>query len=125
MVKMNHVRRNRGGEKIEQFSAMEVIIGRAEVALARVCQRLSRKLASVVPSAEDYGVRPHSHAAHRVLESEAMEDSRRVGAYLDARANLAQFGGLLENANIEPGTSQRQRRRQPADPCSDYDDSHR
>ncbi len=103
---------------------MEVVVRRAEVTLACVGQRLSRKLAPVVPSADDNRMRPHSHAAHRLLESESMKDSRRVGTYLDAGADLAQFGGLFEDLNIEASASKRQRGREPADPGADYDDSH-
>ena len=103
---------------------MEVVVGRAEVALACVGERLSRKLAPVVPSTYDGRVRPHSHAAHRLLESESIEDARRVGTYLDAGADLAQFGGLFEDLNVEAGASKRQRRRKPANPGADYDYSH-
>src|ERR1700746_2207923 len=53
-----------------------------------------------------------------------MEDSRSVGTYLDASADFAQPGGLLEQLNLEAGAPKRQRGREPADPGSDYDDSH-
>ena len=103
---------------------MEVIVRRAEVTLACVGQRLASEFATVVPSADDDRVGPHSEAAHRLLESESMEDSRRVGTYLDAGADLAQLGGLFEHANIEASASKRQRRREPADSGADHDDSH-
>jgi hypothetical protein len=89
MVEMKHAGGKRGAEKVEQVGAMEVIVGRAEVAFTRVGQRLSCELAPVVPSAEDDRVRPHSEAAHRLLESESTQDSRRVGAYLNAGPDLA------------------------------------
>ena len=88
---------------------MEVVVGRAEVALACVGERLAGELAPVVPSADDDRVWSYSNAAHRLLESEPIEDSRRVGTYLDAGADLAQFGGLLEHLNLEPSASKRQR----------------
>ena len=103
---------------------MEVVIRRAEGALAGVGQRLPRELAPVVPSAEDDSVRPHSEAAHLLLESEPAQNSRRVGAYLNAGSDLAQFGGLLEYLDVEAGASKRQRRCEAADPCSDYYYSH-
>jgi hypothetical protein len=124
MVEMKHAGGNRSAKQIKQVGAMEVLVGRAEVAFTRGGQRLSRKLAPVVPSAEDDGVRPHSEAAHRLLESEPTQDSRRVGAYLNACPDLAQFGGLLEYLDVEAGTSKRQRRCEAADPCSDHYDSH-
>src|SRR5260370_39981080 len=103
---------------------MEVIVRRAEVALAYVGQRLPSELAPIVPSAQDNRVRPHSRAAHWLLESKTMEDSRRVRTYLDAGANLAQFGGLFEHLNLEAGASKRQRRCETADPRPDDYDSH-
>src|SRR5580704_968630 len=124
MVEMKHAGGKRGAQKVEQIGPMEVIVGRAEVAFTRVGQRLSRELAPVVPSAKDDGVRPHSEAAHRLLESEPAQNSRRVGAYLNAGADLAQFRGLLKYVDVEAGASQRQRRREAADPCSDYYYSH-
>src|SRR5580658_4647529 len=104
---------------------MEVVVRCPEVTLACAGQRLSSELAPVVPSADDDRVRPHSHAPHRLLQSESMEDSRRVGAYLDAGANLAQLGGLFEHLNVEASASKRQRGCQAADPCSDHYNSHR
>jgi hypothetical protein len=53
-----------------------------------------------------------------------MEDSRRVGTYLDAGADLAQFGCLLEHLDLEARASKRQRRSQPADSGADDYDSH-
>jgi hypothetical protein len=91
MVEMHHAGRHRRGENIEQFGAVEVIIGSAEVTLAGVGQGLASEHAAVIPAADDGRARPHSHAAHRLLESEALEDSRRVGTYLDAGADLAQL----------------------------------
>ena len=103
---------------------MEVVVRRAEVALAYVGQRLPREFATVVPSADEDRTRPDSHAAHRLFESEPIENSRRVGTYLDPGADLAQFGGLLEYLNLEPSASKRQRGCEAADPGADYYDSH-
>jgi hypothetical protein len=101
MIEMKHAVRQGRGEKVEKLGAMEVIIGSTEITLACLGQRLSSELAPVVPAAEDYSLRSHSEAAHRFLESEPLHDSRRVGAYLDTGANLAQFGGLFEHLNLE------------------------
>ena len=49
--------------------------------------------------------RAHSEAAQWLLEAKSMEDPRRVGTYLHARANLAQFGGLLEHLDLEAGAA--------------------
>src|ERR1700676_604109 len=103
---------------------MEIIVRRAEVALACVGQRLTGDFATVVPSADEDRTRPHSHAAHRLFESEPIKDSRRIGTYLDTGANLAQFRGLFEHAHIKASASKRQRRRESADSGTDDYDSH-
>ena len=48
-----------------------------------------------------------------------MQDSDRVGAECDARANLAQDGGLLVDVDIKAGLAEREGGRQPADPAAD------
>ena len=103
---------------------MEVVVGRAEVALACVGKRLPSELAPIVPSTDDDRVWTHSHAAHRILEAQPIEDSRRVGTYLDAGADLAQFSGLLEHVNIETSASKRQRGGKAANPGADDNYSH-
>src|ERR1700732_861445 len=103
---------------------MEMIIRSAEITFAGVGQRLARYLASVVPAADDNRERPYSEAVQPRLQSEPMEDSRRVWTYLDARANLAQFGGWFEYLNLEAGATECQRRGEATDPCSDHDDAH-
>ena len=70
----------------------------------------------VGPAADDDRARSHSATAQRLLKSESTEDPRSVGTYLDARADLAQYGGLLEQLNLEAGAPKRQRGREPADP---------
>src|ERR1700687_1801101 len=103
---------------------MEIIIGCAEVALAGVGQRLAREHPPVIPAPDYDRTRPHSEATKRFLESEPIEDSRRVGTYLDAGADFAEFGGLLEDLNLEARALKRQRGCEAANPGSDYDDSH-
>lgn len=53
-----------------------------------------------------------------------MKNSGRVGTYLNAGADLAQFGGLFKHPNVKPGTPKCQRGSEAADPGSDYYDSH-
>jgi hypothetical protein len=124
MVKMNDAIRHRRGKNVEQFGAVEIIVGRAEVTLAGVGERLAREHAAVIPAADHDRARAHSEAAEPFLESEPIEDSRRVGTYLDAGADFAEFGGLFEDMNLEAGTGKRQRGCEAANPGSDYDDSH-
>jgi hypothetical protein len=124
IVKMKDTVRHRRRKNVEQFGAMEIVIGGAEVSLARVGQRLAREHASVIPAVDDDRARTHSEATERLLESESIEDSRRVRTYLDAGADLTQFGGLLEDLDLKARPRKRQRSREAADPGSDYNDSH-
>jgi hypothetical protein len=124
MVKMKDAVGHRRGENVEQFGAMEIVIWRAEVSLACVGQGLARDYAAVVPAVDDDRARAHSEAAERLLESESMEDSRRVRTYLDAGADFAEFGGLFEDLNFKARASKRQCGGEAADPGADYDDSH-
>jgi hypothetical protein len=124
MVKMKDAIGHRRGKDVEQFGAMEIVIRSAEVALARVGQRLTSEDAAVIPAADDDRARPHSEAAQRRLESEPMEDSRRVRTYLDAGADFAQFGSLFEDLNLKAGPRERQRRRKSAYTGTNYDDFH-
>jgi hypothetical protein len=124
MVKMKDAIGHRRGKNVEQFGAMEIVIGGAEVALACVGQRLASKHKPIIPATDDYCARPHSEAAERFFESEPMEDSRRVRTYLDTGADLAQFGGLFEDLDLEARARKRQRSRKAANPSSNYDDSH-
>jgi hypothetical protein len=124
MVKMKDAVGHRRGENVEQFGAMEIVIWRAEVSLACVGQGLARDYAAVVPAVDDDRARAHSEAAERLLESESMEDSRRVRTYLDAGADFAEFGGLFEDLNFKARASKRQCGGESPDPGADYDDSH-
>ena len=124
MIKMKDSVGDRRGENVEQLGAMEIVIWRSEVALAGVGERLARDYAAVVPSVDDDRARAHSEAAERLCEAEATQDSRRVGTYLDAGADFAQFSGLLEDLDLESGARERQRGGESTDPGADYDDSH-
>jgi hypothetical protein len=101
MVQVKDAIGHRIGKNVEQFGAMEIVIRCAEVTLAGVGEWLASEHASVVPAMDHDCARPHSEAAQRLLESEPIQDSRRVGTYLDASADFAQFGSLLEDLNFE------------------------
>src|SRR5271156_419166 len=103
---------------------MEVIVGGAEIVFAFVGQRLSGEFAPVIPSTDDDCLRPHAEAAHRLFESEALQDSRCVGAYLDAGADLAEVACLFEDLHVVAGALEGKRGGEAADSCSDYYDSH-
>jgi hypothetical protein len=96
---------------------MEVIVRGAEVTLAGAGQGLANDHMPVGPAVDDDRARSHSETAQRLLKSESTEDPRSVGTYLDASADLAQYGSLLEQLNLEAGAPKRQRGREAADPA--------
>jgi hypothetical protein len=124
MVKMKHAVWHCRGKNVEQFGSMEMIIGGAEVTLAGPGQRLMGDHVPVGPPADHGRVRSHSESAQRLLKSEPMEDSSCIGTYLDAGANLAQFGGLFEELNLEAGALKRQRSHEATYPSANHYDSH-
>src|SRR6266436_10285613 len=101
-----------------------MVVGRAEVSLAYIGQELAREHPAVVPSVNLDRHRPHRNLAQRFGESEPMQYTGTVGAYLDARHDLAQFGRLFEHLSIDAGPPERQRRRESFDSRADHDDSH-
>jgi hypothetical protein len=101
MVKMKDALRQRRGKNVQQFGAMEMIVGGAEVTLAGVGQGLASEHTPIIPAADDDCAGQHSEAAQRLLKSESMEDSRRVRTYLDAGADFAQLGSLFEDLNLK------------------------
>src|SRR5260370_35610562 len=101
-----------------------MVVRRAEVSLAYIGQELAREHATVVPSMNLDRHRPHRNLAKRFGESEPMQYAGTVGAYLDARPDLAQFGRLFEHLSIDAHPPERQRRRESSDPGSAHDYSH-
>src|SRR4029079_2272132 len=63
-------------------------------------------------------------ARQLVGEPEPVQDPRGVRADLDPGADLGDRRRLLVYLHVETGRSQRQRRREPADPGTDDGDAH-
>ena len=68
-----------------------------------------------IPEPDLLGRSLRHHAAHGRAEAERDQEARAVGAELNARAELAQLVGLLEDVDVEAALQQRQRRGQAAD----------
>src|ERR1700737_3711774 len=101
-----------------------MVVGRAEVSFAYIGQELAREHPAVVPSVNLDRPRPPPNLAKRFRKSEPMQYAGTVGAYLDARPDLAQFGRLFEHLNIDARPAERQRRRESSDSRADHNDSH-
>ena len=124
MAEMDAFRRHCGGEHRQQIRAMKMIVGRAEKPNAFVAERRLHQDAAVVPTQELERHRPHPDPLERFAQSEAIQDARCVGAYLNAGADFVQLRGLLEDLDVDPGANQRERRRQASDSAPDNYDSH-
>src|SRR5712691_401183 len=124
MIQMNYVGGQSRGQKIEELSAMKVVIGRPKSALAFVAQRLTGKDAPVIPVANLHGQRPYSIFAHRTRQAHPLQYPAGIGTDLDAGANFTQCRCLLEDLNLDSSPAQRQRGDEPANSCPDDDHSH-
>jgi hypothetical protein len=68
------------------------------------------------------GQRADAHPGQVVGQPKAVQDARRVGADLDARADLTDRRGALVDVDVEARLQERQRSRDPADPAADDGD---
>ena len=57
--------------------------------------------------------------ARSLAQAQVLEHPRRVGGQADRRADLAQFGGLLEHLGGDAALAQQERQREPADTSPD------
>ena len=87
---------------------MEVIIWCAEGRLDLRPDRCALQGTAVVPAPLVDGERPHADPIEGRLEAEADQEAGRVGADLDAGADLADGGCLLVYMDVEPGFQQMQ-----------------
>ena len=104
---------------------VQLEIGRAVTfAMGRGERQRLQDLAAV-EQAEFGNRRQEGHVLERVEDAEMAHDMGRVGALLDAGADLAQCRGLLVDLHVVPGEQQAAGRRQPADPGPrDQDPGH-
>jgi hypothetical protein len=124
MAEMDAFRRHCGGKHRQQIRAMKVIVRGAEEAHALVAERRPHQDAAVVPAQELERKWPHPDALERRAQSEAVQDARRVGAYLNAGPDFVQLWSLLEYLDVDPGAGKRDRRSQASDSTPDNYDSH-
>src|SRR5687768_279828 len=77
-----------------------------------------------VPQADLFAAGLAGDVHDLLLEAEREQDARSVGADLDAGADLAKLGRLLEDLHVEPLPQEPQRRCQPADATPNDRDFH-
>ncbi len=103
-----------------EIAAMEMIVGRAERRLDLRSQRSALQGAAVVPAPLMHAGRPYAPRIHRVLEAETMQQPRRIGADLDAGADLAESRRRFVHMDVATRLQHRERSREPADTAANH-----
>jgi hypothetical protein len=101
---------------------MHLVVRDAKRLNDRVPERCPQQRTPVIPTALVEGDRTDAHSSKLLREAETMQDTRCVGAHLDARTDLAQHCRPLVNVDIKARSQQRQRGRQTADAAADHPD---
>src|SRR5262245_36660723 len=94
---------------------MRLVMRKAESCFDGAGQWGAQQSAAVLPAPLVPGERTHTHFGEFVRKPQPMQDARRVGADLDAGANLAQDSRTFVNVYIEAGVQEGKRRSQAAE----------
>src|SRR5262249_40665936 len=92
---------------------------------ARVIERDAGDALAGEGAAHLHGWRPVRVGEHRLFEAEPFERTEDVGAKLDAGADLAEFGRLLQHPHRKALACERMRRRQAPDTATRNQDRQR
>ena len=71
-----------------------------------------------------HGERAHAARIHRVAEAETAQQARRIGADLDAGADLAELRRLLVDVDVAARLQDRERGGEPADAAAYHCHAH-
>jgi predicted ArsR family transcriptional regulator len=108
-------------QDLVEVGAVQVVVGRAVVALVRLRERdLVQQLAGVV-APELVFLRLDADAVERVAQPQVVEHLHRVGALLDTGADLAELRRLLEDAHLEAALHQAGGGGEAAEPGTGYE----
>jgi hypothetical protein len=99
--------RQRAEERGQQVGAVCLVVREAERVDHCVAERRAQQRPPVVPAALVEVQRAHAHPRELVGQADAMENPRRVGADLDAGADLAHGCGALVDVDVEAGVQER------------------
>ncbi len=105
--KLNVAGTERFGQKVDEVSAVEMVVGRPVFALNGFAQLFAPQDTTVLPATKDDRRGADRDTRHSLAKPVAAKQAGSVGADLDARANLALRDGLLKQRNIETGPPQR------------------
>ena len=94
-------------QRIVQVVAVQLKVRCAVALLVRLAQRQAMQQLAVVEAAELERLRPHRVRLQRRAQAQAIEHLHRIGAHLDAGADLAERGRLLGDAHAVPALQQR------------------
>src|SRR5580700_6615870 len=111
---MNAVYRDGRRDCAMQVAAMQRVVWSVESRLNRFPEWGTDQKAAVVPATLVEGLRPDAALGELFGDPEAMENARRIGADINAGADLAERPRLLIDVHIKSGAQQRRRRSQAA-----------
>jgi hypothetical protein len=105
--KLNVPGTERFGQKVDEVSPVEMVVGRPVLALNGFAQFFAPQDMTVLPATKDDRRGPDRNTRHSVAKPVAAKQAGSVGANLNARPNLALRDGLLKQRNVETGSTQR------------------
>jgi hypothetical protein len=105
--KLNVPGTERFGQKVDEVSPMEMVVGRPVLALNGFAQFFAPQDTTVLPATKDDRRGADRDTRHSVAKPVAAKQAGSVGADLNARPNLALRDGLLKQRNVETGSTQR------------------
>jgi hypothetical protein len=108
------------GQKRDEVSPVEVVVGRTVSVLDRVAQFFTPQDTTVLPATKDDRGGADSGSRHGVAKPIAAKQARGVGADLNARADLTLRHGLLKQGNVEASPTQRYGGRRAPDAGADH-----
>jgi len=119
---MQPPRRYGVGKQVNQVSAVEVIVGRAEVCLDLGTEWRPLQGSAIIPAPLMHREGSNADSVHRRPQPEAMQQSGRIGADLDAGTDFSDARRLLIDMDVEPDPKKLQRGGEPADAATDHCD---
>jgi hypothetical protein len=118
--KLNVPWTERFGQKVDEVSPVEMVVGRPILALNGFAQFFAPQDTTVLPAAKDDRRRADRDTRHGVAKPVAAKQPGSVGADLNARTNLALRDGLLKQGNVETGPTQRNSSGRASDAGADH-----
>jgi hypothetical protein len=107
--------RDRVRQSAMQITTMKRIVRRTKSPLDAFAQRRTKQNTTVIPAPLDKTGRLDACLPQFVSNPHPMQNTRRIGANIDASADLAEHFCLFVNLNVKSGSQQQDCRREATD----------